>query len=155
MGALSVSLIALLFVGGTKKDNFPVFFEHKTIAHGMGGYKDSTITNSLEAFNEGYKKGARVFEVDLIETEEGVLVARHDWMDDLYDKLKQGESPKNGNPLTLDEFKKLKSDLNITSITFQDVLNLMKKHKDIYIVTDTKTTTQEDAKRDKNSLSKS
>lgn len=142
---------SLVVLGGifllTNKKNVPSFSEYRTIAHAMGGYKDTTISNSLEAFNNAYKKGTRVFEVDLIETEDGVLVARHDWMDYLYEKLQQGDSPKSGNPLTLAEFKNLKSNLGFTSITFTDVLDLLKKHKDIYIVTDTKTANQEDAKR--------
>ena len=49
------------------------------IAHAGGGINNNTYTNSLEALNHSYAKGYRLFELDLIVTQDDGIVAAHDW----------------------------------------------------------------------------
>lgn len=113
--------------------------KHRLIAHAMGEIGGKTYTNSLEAFNQNYKKGFRVFEVDLILTADNYLVARHDWTADLYKMLEQQDpTGKSGKPLTLEEFKSMKINQYYTPVDFVQIVKLMQKYEDLYIVTDTK-----------------
>jgi glycerophosphoryl diester phosphodiesterase len=121
-------------------DNNGQWTEHEVIAHAMGGIQGKTYTNSYEAFIANYEKGVRVFEVDLQLTEDGYLVARHDWDNvNLYEIYEQTPpAGKAGLPLTLKEFLSLKINKNFTPLHFGDIVGLMMKYPDIYIVTDTK-----------------
>ncbi len=49
------------------------------IAHAGGEINGVKSTNSKHALDENYKKGFRNFELDIIETSDGKLVAAHDW----------------------------------------------------------------------------
>lgn len=49
------------------------------IAHAGGEVNGVKSTNSLEALNQNYKKGFRMFELDIVETSDGKYVAAHDW----------------------------------------------------------------------------
>lgn len=119
--------------------------DHPFIAHALGGIDNYTYTNSYEAFIENYQKGHRVFEADLILTEDGHLVARHDWRVEMAEILEQ-EIPENrlGMPWTLEEFQNTRIlDEKYTPITFEDIAKLMSRYKDMYIVTDTKDKEQD------------
>lgn len=111
------------------------------IAHALGGIDGVHNTNSYESFKTNYEKGQRVFEVDLILTEDNMLAARHDWMGYLADHLKLN-LPENRRdvPLTMKEFKKYKILDKYTSISFTDLARIMKGYPDVYFITDTKET---------------
>ena len=49
------------------------------IAHAGGNIDDRTYTNSLEALDLNYRKGFRLFELDIIKTSDNKFVAAHDW----------------------------------------------------------------------------
>ena len=49
------------------------------IAHAGGSVDKLKYTNSLEALDLSYKKGFRLFELDISETSDGHFVATHDW----------------------------------------------------------------------------
>jgi len=112
--------------------------ENKYIAHAFGGIEEYTYTNSLEAFQENYDKGHRVFEVDFNFTGDGKLVAVHDW-NRVYKMIGKAQE-NNDKQLTSKEFLSAKFYGKYTPLSFEDVLLLMKKYPDIYIVTDTKYT---------------
>lgn len=111
----------------------------KLIAHGFGRVGKTTSTNSLEAFEYNYAQGYRVFEADLILTSDNHLVARHDWHSHLghYFKQKIPKSKRN-KPLTHKEFMALPIDKKYTPLDFEGIAKLLKKHKDAYLITDTK-----------------
>ncbi|TLM97724.1 MAG: hypothetical protein FDZ75_03930 [Actinobacteria bacterium] len=114
------------------------------IAHGLGGVGGKRVTNSLEAFEYNYARGYRVFEVDLVPSTDGTLVARHDWQAYLYEFLGQ----KVDNPyrrLSTAEFKSLKMHGTYTPLTVDDVMALMRAYPDVWLMTDTKGTTPADA----------
>ena len=52
---------------------------NRYIAHAGGEVNGIKSTNSKNALDENYKKGFRIFELDIIETSDGKLVAAHDW----------------------------------------------------------------------------
>ncbi|MDR6998922.1 phosphatidylinositol-specific phospholipase C/glycerophosphodiester phosphodiesterase family protein [Neobacillus niacini] len=109
--------------------------ENKIIAHGMGGVEGKRVTNSLKAFQYNYTKGIRVFEVDLVFTTDGHLVARHDWHTYMYPFLGQ---EKKADQLSLQEFKGLKIHKGWEPLSVYDLIILMEKYPDVYFVTDTK-----------------
>ena len=49
------------------------------IAHAGGGIDGRKYTDSLDALNLNYKKGFRLFELDINKTSDGVYAAVHDW----------------------------------------------------------------------------
>lgn len=124
------------------------FESYRIIAHGLGGLpNEKRVTNSIDALIENYEKGTRIFEVDLIETSDGYIVARHDWSAYLYDMLEQKPIASDTYALTIGQFKHAKIHKQYEPATLDDILNLMLQYPDIYIVTDTKTSTSEDTSR--------
>lgn len=77
-----IVLLAIVFIGvliyfnNDKEKKF--ILEQRFIAHALGGIDGKKYTNSLEALNEGYDNGIKLFEVDLSMTSDNVMVARHD-----------------------------------------------------------------------------
>lgn len=116
------------------------------VAHAMGGLRIQSAdgkshvyayTNTLEAFEQNYSKGYRIFEVDLIPTSDSQLVARHDWSKGLYKHLGQKYSSK---VPTRAKFMATKVLGHYTPLDVKAVARLMRKHPDMYIITDTKGT---------------
>ena len=98
------------------------------IAHALGGLnKDGnkyTYTNSLEALEASYKRGYKMFEVDLSMTKDGHIVASH-----------QSVSNK-----TLKKFLEKKINNNTyTPLSLEGILSFMKKNQEITIITDIKS----------------
>lgn len=115
--------------------------ETHSIAHAFGGVDGTSMTNSLEAFLENYEKGQRVFEVDFLFSAEGTLVAAHDWssfydMTDLTPSVSETDAP------SLAEFKKATIHGEYTPLTWEQIAWLMAFFPDMYVVTDTKYTTE-------------
>lgn len=110
--------------------------EAPLIAHAFGGIGHRfTYTNSLEAFEENYAKGHRVFEVDFDLTNEYAMIAAHDeqtWRS----KVGCGEEA----PYTLDYFLSVPIYDRFTPMDCRRVVELMNRYPDIYIVTDSKYT---------------
>lgn len=118
----------------------PDWTEHALIAHGMGGMEgDTTLTNSREAFVANYELGFRVFEADLRLSSDGRLVALHDWTAFLYGARGRGEpDPKDRKPIAWSTFKSLKVGKKYETLDIQDIVQLLERYPDAYIVTDTK-----------------
>lgn len=108
------------------------------IAHGMGGVEGWSSTSSYEAFKYNYDRGYRIFEVDLMLSTDGRLVARHDWEPYLYAFLGQHVAdPK--KRLSRAEFVRLPIHRTLSPMTIEDVVALMRAYPDITVVTDTKS----------------
>lgn len=106
------------------------------IGHAMGGIKDAAYSNSLEAFKKNYRKGLRIFEADFATTSDNKLVLRHDW------KKKRGQKgllKEEGYIPTYDEFMNTPLYGKYTPLSLADVFQLMKRHPDVLIITDTKS----------------
>lgn len=116
------------------------YLDYHTVAHALGSIDDKRATNCLDAMVANYNQGMRVFETDLILTSDGVLVNRHDWLPYLYYMLKQNiDADKRLAPLTYNEFKNLKAYGKYQPLDFSTLAQILKIHKDIYIITDTKS----------------
>lgn len=115
------------------------------IAHAFGGINGDTYTNSLEAFLENYKAGHRVFEVDFTFTSDHKLVALHDWSENTTINVCGFHIAKDkiGEALTEEEFLNMKVKDKYTTLSFDNIVEILQEYPDIYIVTDTKETQEE------------
>lgn len=119
------------------------WYEHRAIAHALGEIDGKEYTNSKDAFLNSYKKGFKVFEVDLMQTSDHVMVARHYWGKNLSDPKSKG-----GKPVSYATFKKIKLYGKYTSLSLRELFELMDQYPDTYIMTDTKSSDAADAKND-------
>ncbi|MDD4371852.1 MAG: phosphatidylinositol-specific phospholipase C/glycerophosphodiester phosphodiesterase family protein [Anaerostipes sp.] len=110
------------------------WYDYNAIAHALGGIDGHDYTNSKEAFEASIKNGFHIFEVDLLQTTDNVLVGRHTWGEDLSDPLSKGDD----NRVSYDTFKNTKLYGKYTPLSLEDIFNIMDKHPDIYVMTDTK-----------------
>ncbi len=103
----------------------------KIIAHAGGQIDHYIYTNTLEALNKSYKKGFRLFELDIITTKDNYFVASHDWK-----RWRKQTNYKKTLPPTLEEFKKLKILNKYTSLDMQRINKWFAKHTDAILITD-------------------
>ncbi|GMN05243.1 hypothetical protein MTsPCn5_06310 [Croceitalea sp. MTPC5] len=101
------------------------------IAHAGGEVNGIKSTNSKEALDENYKKGFRLFELDIIETSDNQLVAAHDWKMWARFTDYKGELPP-----SLNEFKKHKIYGDYTTLDMKGINDWFAAHPDAILVTD-------------------
>lgn len=100
------------------------------IAHG-GGVGQYLYTNSQEAVYDSLQRGFQFIELDIIETDDGHLLAAHDR--DYFCKL-IGVPP--GSPLNSEEVKKQKINGSFTVLLGEDIFRIMQEHPEMILVTD-------------------
>lgn len=105
----------------------------RLIAHAGGKIKGKTYTNSLEALNNSYKEGFRMFELDIIKTEDNQFVASHDW--EHWKKITGNVNNRYPIP-TRAEFKRYKIYGEFTPLDMNDINHWFTEHKDAVLVTD-------------------
>ena len=137
-----LSILSLLFTYCDIYDNDEItedikpFTEHVYVAHAGGaiieGDRILTYTNSLESILLNYERGFRVFEIDFMLTEDGRLVAVHDWGHARTITNSSGEGR-----MTHEEWMSTKIYERYTPLDIDDIVNIMVAHKTIYIVIDT------------------
>ncbi|WP_114785888.1 sulfatase-like hydrolase/transferase [Vibrio tetraodonis] len=101
------------------------------IAHAGGAIDGITYTNSKDSLDLFYKKGFKLFELDLLETSDGYLVAAHDW-----NEWKTISNYKGALPPTLDEFKKHLLYGKYEPLSMKDISQWFEIHDDSILVTD-------------------
>ncbi len=101
------------------------------IAHAGGEVDGIKSTNSLEALNQNYKRGFRLFELDIVETKDGKLVAAHDWK--MWSRF---TDYKGALPVTHAEFKKHKIYGKYTTLDFEGINKWFAAHPDAILFTD-------------------
>ena len=101
------------------------------IAHAGGQIDGLTYTNSKEALDSSYKKGFRLFELDIIQTQDGKFVAAHDW--ELWSKITDF---KDNLPATNEQFLKHKIYGKYTPLDIEGINEWFSVHKDAILVTD-------------------
>ena len=104
---------------------------NRIIAHAGGIAKGQTYTNSLEALNRSYKRGFRLFELDIIKTKDGQYVAYHNW--NLW-RDKTGYS--GAIPPDLKTFHENKVEGGFTSLDMKAINKWFSEHKDAVLITD-------------------
>ena len=124
--------------------------ENSYIAHALGGIDGLDYSNSLEAFEESYRKGFKVFEADLEYTSDGELVLIHNWERALLRRLFGMDLPDDNveTPLSLSEFKSQKIYGKYTPLSFKELLRLMKENPDVYLVIDGKYNEEEEVRKE-------
>lgn len=110
--------------------------ENPYICHAMGMIDGHDYTNSKEAFLLNYEKGYRVFEVDFQLTTDGKLAATHGWGKGFVEKHWGIEWE--GNPVSLEDFLKIRILGKYTPLSFYDVAEYMVQYPDMYLVLDFK-----------------
>ena len=110
------------------KSNYNV---NRFIAHAGGKLDGNVYTNSLEALNQNYANGFRIFELDIVKTSDNHFVAAHDW--EHWQKI---TGYKENIPPTLEAFKKQKIMNKYTPMTMDDINRWFSAHPDAILVTD-------------------
>lgn len=105
--------------------------KYRFIAHAGGSVKGKPYTNSLEALNESYKKGLRLFELDIIKTVDNKFVAAHDW--DYWKKITKYSGK---IPVSENEFLKHKIEGEFTPLNMELINKWFAEHPDAILVTD-------------------
>lgn len=104
-----------------------------TSQHKLEISNDDYITkayfNSLEELNQYYQEGYRIISADIQWTRDEQIVLLKDWYW-YYENLFQ----KTVDHPSLEEFKNLKMKNGQTQMSFQDLLNWMDEHPDVYVV---------------------
>lgn len=109
-------------------------YDERYILH-AGGLTPNGVrgSNSLEALEESYRRGYRVFELDFCWTQDGYLACVHDW--DGYYGVKVGKKAP-----TLAEFESMRrGTYGFTSLSVEEVAAFLEGHPDARVVTDIKT----------------
>ncbi|SFG74828.1 Glycerophosphoryl diester phosphodiesterase [Lachnospiraceae bacterium C7] len=119
------------------------------VAHAGGAVREKSVTscytNSRDAFVQNYNLGHRVFEFDIYPTADNQMALIHDW-----DKF----GMKNGQAFSTTEWKNFRGTSKpdyghtFTTMMLSDILDQMLINKDMYLITDTKSTdfTMDEAK---------
>jgi len=105
--------------------------KNRFIAHAGGIIEGKVYTNSLEALNNSYEKGFRLFELDIIKTSDGKYVAAHDWRHWSEITGYQGVLP-----VTEKEFLKHEIYGKFTPMNMGIINRWFKEHTDAILVTD-------------------
>jgi len=106
--------------------------EPRLVAHAGGAVRGMTYTNSREALDEHYREGYRLFELDFHWTSDSRLVLVHDWGTT---SMLLGKKP---HVFSYDEFVSSKNRDNLHQLTFEDLREWLRAHRDAFVVTDTK-----------------
>ncbi len=129
--------------------------DYSIIAHAGGGIIDRdkhfAYTNSLEALKEAIADGKKLLEIDLLITNDNIIVGGHDWhylrqqlaFSDIANSKEQGKQKteeekenKNESPLSYAEFKSLTIQGKYTPVDMSDLNQLFSEHDDLILVTD-------------------
>ena len=127
------------------------YLNYHFIAHAGGEIDGYIYTGSLEAWEESYRKGSRVFDADFNWTADGKLVIRHSWSDNLEtDSVAMNQSrvmedkngciqrTYNGIPLSYEAFMNSRIFHRYSPMDAEAVLRFMDTHADVYVAADTK-----------------
>ncbi len=101
------------------------------IIHAGGEVGGMLGSNSLEALEATYDKGYRFIEMDFVLSSDGHPVCLHDWSSYYSDSI-------TSQPISREEFEKVKIFNQYTALTLDSLVKWMKDHTDVYIVTDIK-----------------
>lgn len=105
--------------------------KNRFIAHAGGQIDGHTYTDSLDALDLSYKKGFRLFELDITKTSDNIYVAGHDWKHWAKITGYIGKLPPDR-----ETFKKEKIYEKYTSMDITDINEWFKNHPDAILVTD-------------------
>ncbi|MDO5724929.1 MAG: hypothetical protein Q4P29_01365 [Tissierellia bacterium] len=118
-----------------RETNFELNLDGKyTIAHAGGELDGMSYTNMKEALDKNYKRGKRIFEIDIEMTSDNLPVCIHSWDGFSYKFLNKDKHKK----LSYEEFMSAKSPHGYTQMDLKILVSWFKEHSDAYLVTDIK-----------------
>ena len=138
---VEILILSLFILGGsyaipqTAAARTPEFSwtDNRTIAHALGGFAGREYLNCREGFLDMYRRGVRLFELDLSKTSDGVWVCRHNWNEPM------GQwNGKEKKVLTEKQFKESKIYGKYTPMTLEDFFLLLKDYPDAFVMIDSK-----------------
>ncbi|NLE01789.1 MAG: amidohydrolase [Fibrobacter sp.] len=106
----------------------------RLIAHAGGDINGMNMTNSRQALDQSYSEGFRYIELDISMTSDGVPFLVHDWNNGKF-LLKKNDIR---NPPTYKEISSCKTVMNLELLDLARLAQWLKKHKNVYIITDIK-----------------
>lgn len=134
-----LTALAIMVSLHCRSQSIPWYEKYTVICHALGRtLEGESLTNSKEAFLYNYWRGQRVFEADFQITSDGVMVLRHDWISDLGQADAFGWTEEKQWAVTAKDFLEAPIYGKYTPLTLEDWFEIMKKYPDIYLVTDTK-----------------
>lgn len=110
------------------------YLENRVITHALGGIDGKTYTNSIDALDYNYKQGKRVFEADFHYTADAKIILTHDFQETQNNLI---DFPDGYIP-TYEEFMNNRIYYKYHPSDAQQLLEYMKMHYDMYLVTDIK-----------------
>lgn len=110
--------------------------KNKYMAHALGGINGQAYTNSKEAIENSYKKGMKLFEVDVKLTSDEKLVCVHGWSKKDYEERLGITYNKENSVMSYEQFINTKIKGKYTTMSFEDLVNYMKKYNNIYVMID-------------------
>jgi glycerophosphoryl diester phosphodiesterase len=128
--------LVLVHANGNAAEDDEMLVRKKAIliAHALGGVDSNTYTNSLEAFQQSYKKGFRIFETDVLEAGDGSLVLFHT----LGSMTSEFGLDKRIRDIGKSEFLKLRYFDKYSPLVPETLLNLLVSHPDAWVILDVK-----------------
>lgn len=130
-----------LFLAKSPRSSTSYLEDEILVSHAGGEIGGICYSNSKEALEHSYNhREHRVFEIDFELTSDNCLVARHDWLDYLYDHLAQSrpQGVSRDEPASFDWFINQKILGNYSPLSIDEVLRFLGERKDAYLITDTK-----------------
>ena len=112
------------------------YAKYNIISHSMGSIDGKNYTNSLEALENSYGHGNRLFDADVNIASDGALVLRHEWTDALGTEYSE-RIPNH------DEFNSTLIYGKYHPLDFDSLLDRMTEKIDMYVITDIKGDVQE------------
>ncbi len=141
---LTTSNIKMNFNVINKNQETPTAYgwtKNRVIAHALGSVNGVTNSNTLDAMKQSYKNDFRLFEVDLLPTVHGELVASHGFYEILASKYGRPIPEQYSNEIpTKEEFLNFKFNGMYKTLDIDEIVSIMSDNPDIYMITDTKIT---------------
>ena len=120
-------------IDATKEINSNILLKTNCIAHALGSIDDIDYTNSKEAFLRSYALGIRIMETDLLLLKDGNIACSHN-MYPPYQYVKNLTHSVAG--MSTEEFLSYKLYNKYTPLSIENLLSLLRLHKDCFIITD-------------------
>lgn len=138
--ACAIVCIGGMIVRYVHMSSMASWYRYGIVRHGGGSIDGRPVTNSQEAIEKSINDGARLIEVDFAITKDEQLVLKHEWKSNAIVDLMDEYVP------TMEEFSEKLIWEKWHTTTYDDLLDIMGAHPDVFFITDTKESDYQNAK---------
>ena len=124
----------------------PAMFEHKLVAHALGGIDGYTYLNSKEGCEDSYSKGMRFIETDLFLSADGALICSHGFKKADVERMGIAELTV-GTPPENAVWDKMRFFETYSTADGDDILYYLETYPELYFEFDMRSLKGEDAYR--------